>query len=80
MPLIKDSVCSKCGKKFFWKIERPSDGYWDRYRNDNGDTLANWFRTNSLCWDHAFESMPDRFKRLIRTEKYEETLAPSQSA
>ena len=73
MSLIKDAACSSCGKKFSWKVERPSDGYWDRFRNDDGDILANWFRTNSLCWDHAFEKMPERFKSIIRTEFYEES-------
>ncbi len=77
MSLIKDAVCSSCGKQFSWKVERPSDGYWDRFRNDDGDILANWFRTNSLCWDHAFEKMPERFKAIIRTEFYEETSSPA---
>ena len=77
MSLVKETVCTKCGKRFSWKVERPSDGYWDRFRNDDGDILANWFRTNSLCWDHAFEQMPERFKIIIRTEFYEEVSAPA---
>jgi hypothetical protein len=72
MALIKDRSCSKCGKTFFWKIERPSDGNWDRWKNDDGDTLANWFITHNLCQEHAFEIMPERFKKIIRTEVYEE--------
>ena len=72
MSLIKDRTCSVCGKKYFWKIERPGDGYWDRWRNDDGETLANWFITNNFCWDHAFEKMPDRFRNIIKTVKYEE--------
>ncbi len=79
MSLVKDRVCSVCGKKYLWKIERPSDGYWDRWRNDDGDILANWFITNNLCWDHAFEQMPERFKKLIRTEHYEESTATPTS-
>lgn len=73
MALLKETVCTQCGKRFSWKVERPSDGFWDRFRNDDGDTLANWFRTNNLCWDHAFEKMPERFRSIIRTEFYEET-------
>jgi hypothetical protein len=72
MALIKDRHCSKCGKKFFWKIERPSDGNWDRWKNDDGDTLSNWFITHNLCWEHAFAEMPEKFRRIIRTEIYEE--------
>lgn len=72
MSLLKDRSCSVCGKKFVWKIERPGDGYWDRWRNDDGETLANWFITNNLCWNHAFEKMPDQFRKIIRTEFYRE--------
>ena len=72
MSLVKSNTCSKCGKQFLWKIERPSDGYWDRWRSDDGNILASWFLTNSLCWEHAFEAMPARFKPIIRTEIYQE--------
>jgi len=72
MSLVKSGACSKCGRNIFWKIERPSDGYWDRWRSDDGKTLASWFLSNNLCWDHAFESMPDRFRAIIRTELYQE--------
>ena len=72
MSLIKDRRCTKCGKRFFWKIERPTDGNWDRWKNDSGDTLANWFITHNLCMEHALEEMPEQFRKLIRTERYEE--------
>ena len=72
MALIKDRTCSKCGKKFFWKIERPSDGNWDRWKSDDGNTLSNWFITHNLCREHAFAEMPEQFKKIIRTEIYEE--------
>ena len=73
MPFIKESVCSVCKKSYVWNIERPGDGYWDRWQSDDGNTLGNWFLTNNLCWDHAFEKMPERFRRYIRTVAYEET-------
>ncbi|MCI0708484.1 MAG: hypothetical protein L0Y80_13480 [Ignavibacteriae bacterium] len=72
MSLVKSAVCTKCGKKILWKIERPSDGYWDRWRSDDGNILASWFLSHNLCWEHAFESMPERFKSIIRTEIYQE--------
>lgn len=79
MALLKSRTCSVCGRAYIWKIERPGDGYWDRWRNDDGDTLSSWFVTNNLCWNHAFERMPERFRSLIRTEFYEEP-APSSAA
>ncbi|GJQ21767.1 MAG: hypothetical protein HBSIN02_21220 [Bacteroidia bacterium] len=72
MAYVKESACKKCGKKFFWKIERPGDGFWDRWRNDDGNILASWFLSNSLCWDHAFEVMPEHFRTIIRTIAYHE--------
>ncbi len=72
MPLIKDRTCTMCGKKFLWVIDRPGDGYWDRWRNDNGDTLGSWFTTNTLCYEHAMDAMPDGFSELLRTRRYEE--------
>ena len=75
MSLVKSTTCSKCGRTFVWKIERPSDGYWDRWRNDDGNTLASWFLSNNLCWDHAFEKMPLRFRKSLRTEVYQENAA-----
>lgn len=80
MAFLKEAVCTVCKKKFVWEIERPGDGYWDRWQSDDGNTLANWFVTNSLCWDHAFEKMPEKFRRIIRTVYYEESEAPSQAA
>ncbi|MDA0987104.1 MAG: hypothetical protein O3A55_05835 [Bacteroidetes bacterium] len=70
MALTKNTVCKKCGKKFKWKIERPGDGFWDRWRNDNGNTLSNWFVTNYFCWDHAFETIPPEFFDKINTIEY----------
>lgn len=78
MALVKDSKCSVCGREYKWRIERPGDSHWDRWTNDDGNTLTNWFMTNNLCWDHAFEKMPERFKRLVKTARYEEEEA-SQS-
>ncbi|MEP0823075.1 MAG: hypothetical protein HRF44_09525 [Ignavibacterium sp.] len=72
MAYVKETACKKCGKKFFWKIERPGDGFWDRWRNDDGNILASWFLSNSLCWDHAFEAMPERFRAIIHTIAYHE--------
>lgn len=72
MSYIRNTTCRKCGRKFFWKIERPGDGFWDRWRNDDGNTLASWFLANRLCWDHAFEVMPEPFRAIIRTVVYEE--------
>lgn len=72
MAYIKESTCKKCGKKFTWKIERPGDGYWDRWKSDDGNILATWFLANNLCWDHAFESMPQQFRPIIRTVLYTE--------
>ncbi|MSP64931.1 MAG: hypothetical protein EXR24_04580 [Ignavibacteria bacterium] len=72
MALIKNTKCKKCGKSYKWKIERPGDGFWDRWRNDDGNIIANWFVTNSLCWDHAFEVMPKEFVDKIKTVEYVE--------
>ncbi len=72
MAYIKESTCKKCGKKFVWKIERPGDGYWDRWKSDDGNILATWFLANNLCWDHAFEAMPQQFRPIIRTVLYHE--------
>jgi hypothetical protein len=72
MGLVKEHTCSVCQRPFVWKIARPSDGYWDRWRNDDGNILASWFLTNNLCWDHAFEKMPKEFRAIIRTEYYRE--------
>ena len=72
MSMIKNSKCSQCGKKFLWRIQRPSDGHWDRWSNDDGDTLANWFIANTLCWDHAFAVMPERFVKILKTIEYVE--------
>lgn len=72
MAFVKEASCSKCGKKFFWKIERPGDGYWDRWRSDDGNILGSWFLSNSLCWDHAFELMPKEFRSVLRTVAYHE--------
>ncbi len=80
MPFVKESVCSVCKKQYFWKIERPGDGYWDRWQSDDGDILANWFLANHLCWDHAFQNMPVQFRKRIRTVAYEETDASGDSA
>jgi hypothetical protein len=73
MAFVKESVCAKCGRKFLWQIERPGDGFWDRWKSDDGNTLATWFLSNSLCWDHAFETMPERFREIIKTVHYEES-------
>ena len=73
MSLVKNRKCSECGREFLWVIDRPGDGYWDRWRNDNGETLASWFTSNTKCYDHALESVPDGFRRLIKTRQYEET-------
>jgi hypothetical protein len=72
MSLVKSAVCKRCQRKFLWKIERPGDGYWDRWKSDDGNTLASWFLSNNLCWEHAFEAMPERFRKILRTELYEE--------
>ena len=72
MSMIKNSKCIQCGKKFTWRIQRPSDGHWDRWSNDDGDTLANWFISNTLCWDHAFAVMPERFAKILKTIEYVE--------
>ena len=72
MSLLKDRKCAVCGKPFVWKIARPGDGYWDRWRNDDGDTLASWFITNNLCQMHAQEKMPEKFRHILRTEFYQE--------
>ncbi|HEX9615560.1 MAG TPA: hypothetical protein VGA55_08625 [Bacteroidota bacterium] len=80
MAFVKEASCRKCGKKFFWKIERPGDGFWDRWRSDDGNILGSWFLASSLCWDHAFEVMPEEFKSVIRTVAYhEENAATGQS-
>lgn len=72
MSLVKKGKCSRCGKEFYWRIQRPSDGYWDRWKSDEGDTLTRWFMNHTLCWDHAFEEMPEKFRKIIRTITYEE--------
>ena len=73
MSYVKERSCAVCGKSFVWKIARPGDGFWDRWRNDDGDTLASWFITNTLCQTHALEKMPDKFRRILLTEYYEES-------
>ena len=72
MAMLKNSQCRECGKKYSWVIARPGDGHWDRWTNDDGETLANWFITNNLCWEHAFAKMPERFAKMIKTLSYEE--------
>ncbi|HTX19435.1 MAG TPA: hypothetical protein VMG34_12340 [Bacteroidota bacterium] len=72
MSMSKKGSCTKCGKKFSWRIQRPGDGHWDRWTNDDGDTLANWFIGNRLCWEHAFAAMPPRFSAILKTLSYEE--------
>jgi len=72
MSMTKSAVCAACGKKFTWRIQRPGDGHWDRWTNDDGNTLANWFIDNRLCWDHAFAVMPVRYAGIIKTLSYEE--------
>ncbi len=73
MAFVKEAVCPQCGKRFVWTIERPGDGYWDRWKSDDGNTVASWFLSNNCCWDHAFEKMPERFRGIIRTVTYEES-------
>lgn len=80
MPYVRESTCKKCGRKFFWKIERPGDGYWDRWRNDDGNILASWFLANRFCWDHAFEAMPEEFRPIIRTIAYHEENGGGQAS
>ena len=75
MPFVKKRTCSECGKSFLWVIERPGDGYWDRWRNDNGETAASWFTANTRCFDHAMASAPEQFRDLLRTTLYEEYTA-----
>lgn len=72
MSLIKERTCSECGKTFTWSIDRPGDGFWDRWRNDSGDTLASWFVSNTRCFDHAMKVIPQKFKTIMRTVTYEE--------
>jgi len=72
MSYLKEGTCPKCGKKFVWKIDRPGDGFWDRWKSDHGNTLGSWFLTNTLCWDHAMESMPASFRHLLQTSEYSE--------
>ncbi len=72
MSMTKNAICKACGKKFTWRIQRPGDGHWDRWTNDDGDTLANWFIDNTLCWDHAYAVMPPRFAEVLKTISYEE--------
>lgn len=72
MSMMKKSTCRQCGKKFSWIIQRPGDGHWDRWSNDDGETLANWFIENSLCWDHAYAVLPQKFAGIIKTLSYEE--------
>lgn len=79
--MSKSAKCKQCGKEFVWRIQRPGDGHWDRWTNDDGNTLANWFITNTLCWDHAFAVMPERFARIIKTTEYgEEEVVERQNA
>jgi len=73
MSYIKHSKCTKCGREFRWVIQRPGDSYWDRWKSDDGDTLGRWFLAHNLCWHHAFEEMPEKFARLIRTIEYTES-------
>ena len=73
MSFIKNRTCSVCGREFVWVIDRPGDGYWDRFRNDTGDTVASWFTANTKCYDHALADLPDQFSHLIRTQHYEES-------
>lgn len=80
MPFLKEATCTVCKKKFVWKIHRPGDGYWDRWRSDDGNTLGSWFLSNNLCWDHAFEKMPESFRKIIQTEFYEESEDQAQAA
>jgi hypothetical protein len=80
MSFLKQSTCTVCKKKFVWKIQRPGDGYWDRWRSDDGDTFGSWFLGNNLCWDHAFETMPKKFRTIVRTELYEESEDKAQAA
>ena len=79
MAFVKESVCTRCGRHFVWKINRPGDGFWDRWKSDDGNILATWFLSNTLCWDHAFEAMPERFRSVIQTSFYEES-EPVQSS
>lgn len=72
MGFVKEARCKKCGKQFVWKIERPGDGFWDRWRSDDGNTAASWFLSNTLCWEHAMEAMPEQFRSILRTETYSE--------
>lgn len=72
MPLTKESKCTKCGKRFSWVINRPGDSYWNRWISDDNDTLSAWWQTHSLCWDHAFEELPEKFVPRLKTLKYEE--------
>jgi len=79
MGFVKEGICKKCGKSFTWKIDRPGDGFWDRWKSDNGSTLATWFLSNSFCWDHAMEVMPDRFRPILQTTLYEEPDSQQQA-
>ncbi len=73
MALVKRSTCSKCGKGFSWQIERPGDSYWNRWVSDKSTTLSAWWQTHNLCWDHAFEQLPDEFVPRLKTIRYEES-------
>lgn len=73
MAIVKEAACSVCQKPFIWKIGRPGDGYWDRWKNDDGNNAASWFLRNNLCWDHAFERMPEQFRGVFQTELYKES-------
>lgn len=79
MSFVKNTTCTVCGRPFVWKIERPGDGYWDRWRSDDGKTAASWFLSNNLCWDHAYQQMPEQFRRSIRTSEYSEGEVPEGS-
>ncbi len=72
MALLKHSKCAKCGKEFTWQIQRPGDSYWNRWISDDNKTLSAWWRTHSLCWDHAYEVLPDELAPRLTTLRYEE--------
>ena len=73
MALLKQTQCTKCGKEFSWLIERPGDSYWNRWISDDNKTLSAWWQIHNLCWDHAFEELPQDFVPKLRTIRYEES-------
>jgi len=79
MAMIKNTSCTKCGRKFYWQIERPGDSFWNRWISDDGDTLSAWFLTHNLCWEHAFTEMPEKFAKIIKTLRYEEEEKPNSA-